>query len=91
VTVALATALPLESFTVTCKSPVATPPCARQNAESSNTQTGTEANFIVRNIEFSLELAKASRRQDAVLRQIADVITRWLNCIDAPVVFITNP
>src|SRR5580765_4249633 len=91
VTVALVTTFPLGSFTETCRSPVATPPCALAITESSKTKNDTETTLIVRNIRFSLELAKARRRQDNCLRRMADVLTRRLKRLASPLVFISEP
>ena len=63
---------------MTCRSPVATPPCAKHSVEKIRMRQDKVIAFKMRIIRFSLGLADASRRRERFPRQVADVITKDL-------------
>src|SRR5258706_10287330 len=83
ITVASTTTPPLGSFTVTCRSPVATPPWPKVNAESSRQHRAMRMAFTVgivtvRFIEISLELAEREWTVERLPRRIAELDTKLI-------------
>ena len=76
----------LGSFTVTCRSPVATPPCASDREQQDKPR---HKHSYRANIRFSLGLAKASRRRELLHGRLPMFSRKGLERL-APLVFITE-